>query len=120
MSPDNFTKSVIALACWRPAQNELHSVMLAVCQVYMNQADAGWFKGNVYECANHWLMENPGEFPDEREPQFQQLLAKIDNVLAGLIPDKTGGAIYFARKSDVAERIEATITMSMGSMIFLR
>ena len=97
-SPQDYTSSIIALACWRPAQHELHQIMLSICQVYMNQAAAGWFKGNPYECAYHWLMENPGEYPDEREPQFQQLLAKIGNVLSGQIPDKTGGA-FISRTS---------------------
>ncbi len=48
------------------------------------------------------------------------MLAKIGNVLSGQIPDKTGGAVYFAHKQDVAERIEGTITASVGQMIFIR
>lgn len=118
MTPSDFSKSVISLACWRAAQNELHQVMLSVCQVFLNQADAGWFENDVYTCASVWLMENPGTFPDTRGPQFQALLSKLDAVLDKQVADRTGGALWFGPKTE--ERIEGSITATIGSLIFVR
>jgi hypothetical protein len=120
MTPTDYANSQIATACWRAAQTELHSVMLAVCQVFKNRADAGWYDHDLYLNCTHWLEENPGEFPDTRDPQFQQLLAKLDNVISGAVPDKTGGAFYFVHKSQLPEQIAGTQTASIGNLIFIR
>ena len=114
----DYTKSIIALACWRAAQTELHSAMLCVAMVFKNRADAGWFFGDVYENAFRWLVENPGNFPDTRDPQFQALLNKLDLVLEGTAADKTGGALYFT--SRLEEKIEGTITTTVGGLTFVR
>lgn len=118
MTPQDYANAQLATACWRAAKTELHNVMLYVCMVFVNRAKAGWYEGDVYENAIRWLAENPGEFPDLREPQFQQLLSKIDSVASGQVPDKTAGALYFAPKT--IEKIEGTITTSVGNMIFIR
>ena len=118
MTTSDYTKSIIALACWRAASTELHSVMLSVCMVFKNRSDAGWFEGDVYENAWRWLLENPGEFPDVRDPQFQQLLNKLDLVLTGMVADKTGGALWFAPRTE--EPIGGTITTTIGGLTFVR
>ena len=119
----DFTKSIIALACWRAAKTELHQVMLSVCMVFKNRADAGWYEGSIYENAAEWLREHDSKaFPDERDPQFQQLLVKLDAVIAGLIPDKTGGAIWFYQKAEEDIQIPEgySITTVIGSLVFVR
>ena len=105
MTSSDFTNSTVALACWRAAKDELHPVMLSVGLVFRNRAQAGWYEGDVYENAAHWLEENPGEFPDPRDPQFQQLLAKIEVVVSGLAKDTTDGALWFCPKSQLPEKI---------------
>lgn len=118
MTTSDYTKSIIALACWRAASTELHSAMLCVGMVFKNRANAGWFFGDVYENAWRWLEENPGEFPDVRDPQFQSLVNKLDLVLEGSAMDKTGGALWFTSK--LAEKIEGVITTTVGSLAFVR
>jgi hypothetical protein len=118
MTVSDYINSQIALACWRAAKSELHPAMLAVCMVFKNRANAGWFEGDIYTNSCKWLEENPGEFPDVRDPQFQQLLSKIDSVTSGLVPDKTGGALWFGPKTE--DPIAGNITMVFGNMIFVR
>ena len=122
MTTSDFTKSQIALACWRAGKGELHQVMLSVCMVFKNRAAAGWYEGSLYENAIRWLAENPGEFPDERDPQFVQMLSKLDAVITGLVPDKTGGALYFydKRMTDVSLPEPFRITANIGNLNFVR
>ena len=121
MTPSEYAKAQIATACWRAAKSELHSVMLAVCQVFMNRAAAGWFSGDLYENCARWLIENPPvEFPDLRDPQFQQLLSRLETVTSGMASDKTGGAVYFAHKQDLPEKIGGAITTEIGSIVFIK
>ena len=120
MTPSEFGKSQIALACWRAAKSELHSTMLSVGIVFRNRAKAGWYEGDLYENAARWLAENPGEFPDLRDPQFQQLLLKLDSVTSGLAQDTTDGALWFCPKSELPERLPGTITATLGQIVFVR
>jgi hypothetical protein len=113
-----YSKAVVALACWRAAQTELHQAMLCICMVFMNRALVGWCEGDLYENAARWLQENPGNFPDIRDPQFGQLLAKLDGVISGAVPDKTGGALWFWSKTD--DPIQGSITTTIGNLIFVR
>ena len=121
MTTTEFKTGIIALACWRAAQGELHQVMLAVCQVFINRAAAGWYDGDLYEVAWRWLYENSGEFPDPREPQFQNLINRIDSLIViGGVSDKTGGALYFARTSELSEKIAGAITTTIGGLTFVK
>jgi hypothetical protein len=90
--------------------------------VFLNRARDGWYEGSVYENACHWLSEHDGGFPDERDPQFLQMLVKIDAVTAGLIPDKTGGALWFYPKTEEDIQIPEgyNITTTIGSLVFVR
>jgi hypothetical protein len=97
--------------------------MLAVCQVFLNRAAAGWYDGDLYENCWRWLEENPGEFPDTRDPQFQQLLSRIDSVTSKLVSDVTGGAIYFAPKPELDESSLPkgyNITTTIGGLVFVK
>lgn len=118
MSPTEFTKSVIALACWRAASNETYQVMLSVCMVFKNRAEFAP-NGDIYTEACLWLDENPGEFPDARDPTFSNMLSRLDGVSSGFVPDKTGGALWFMPKSSETPLL-GQITCSMGQMNFIR
>ena len=122
MTASDFTKSLIALACWRAASSELHQAMLGVLMVFKNRAEVEGKE--VYEVATGWMDEYPdfSGYPDERDPQFQQLLAKMDAILVGLVPDKTGGALWFVPKSHLVEGSlkSFTQTCSIGQMTFWR
>jgi hypothetical protein len=91
--------------------------------VFQNRAKAGWYEGSVYENAAEWLREHDSKsFPDERDPQFQTMLNKLDAVIAGLIPDKTGGAIWFYPKTeeDVSIPEGYSITTTIGNLVFVK
>ena len=121
MNSTEFRKSVVALACWRAARTELPSVMLSVGMVFKNRADDGWFDGDLYENAVRWLTENPGEFPDPRDPQFQQMLSKLDLVLTGEVPDKTSGALWFCPKEELETVPKPfTVVSTIGNFVFLK
>ena len=121
MTTSEFKQGQVALACWRAAKGELHQVMLAVCQVFMNRAAAGWYDGDLYENVIRWLAENPGEFPDTRDPQFQSLLARLDTVISGMASDKTGGALYFAQGFEDEILVGGfTITTKIGGLTFVK
>jgi len=120
VTSSDFTQSVISLACWRAARSELHHVMLATAMVFKNRAEA---EGkDIYQVATEYLEENHEGFPDVRDPQFQQLVSKLDAVLAGLVPDKTGGALYFIAKDRLLPNMlqPFTITVTIGQMVFCR
>lgn len=119
MTTSDFTKSIIALACWRASPTETHQVQLYIGMVFRNRAAEGWYDGDFYENCWRWLQENPGEFPDQRDPQFVQLLVKLDGITTNLVPDKTDGALYFAPLGST-EDIQGTITTTVGKTIFIR
>jgi hypothetical protein len=116
MTTSDFKLAQIALACWRAAQGELHQVMLAVAQTFMNRG------GDLYEETTKWLSDNPGAFPDPRDPQFQQLLARLDSVTIGLAKDVTDGAWAFVRKTDLQpDMLQAfSITTQIGGLVFVK
>ena len=120
MTPTDFTTSIITLACWRAAKSELHSVMLAVCQTFMNRARAE--SVDVYQVASSFLRDMGDDFPDVRDPQFQALVSKIDAVLDGRVPDKTDGAIWFVSKDKLTPNLlqPYTRTAEIGQMIFVK
>ena len=120
MDISSFKSSIVALACWRAAPADLHQVQLAVCQVFMNRAKEGWFSGDLYENCYRWLEENPGEFPDTRDPQFGYLLSKLESVTSGLVSDKTDGAMYFMHQTEVPEKLAGVVTTTIGNMVFLK
>ena len=122
MTSSDFVKSVIALACWRAAQSELHTTMLAVCMVFINRAQAGYFNSDLYENCAQWLKENPGDFPDTRDPQFQQMLAKLDSVTSGMVSDRTGGALWFYPKDQLEVTLPKpySIVATIGGLVFVR
>lgn len=116
MTTSEYKTAQIATACWRAAPNELHSVMLSVCQVFMNRG------GDLYEQATRYLSEFPGDFPDPREPQFGQMLAKLDSVTSGLVADRTGGALWFIPKDQLKEDMLGAfkITTTIGGLVFVK
>ncbi len=121
IQPSDFKNSQIALASWMAAPDELHSVMLAVTQVFMNRAAAS--ERDLYSEVVDWLQENRTNltFPDCREPQFQQMLNKLDSVTSGMVPDKTGGALWFVPQDRLESMGSAfRITTTLGRMVFLR
>lgn len=94
--------------------------MLAVGMVFKNRAKA--VSVDIYDIATLWLEENTEGFPDVRDPQFQQLLAKLDAVLDGRVPDKTDGALWFVPKSQLESGVlkPFTITTTIGQLVFAR
>jgi hypothetical protein len=94
--------------------------MLAVCQVFMNRANEGWFFGDLYENCYRWLEENPGDFPDVRDPQFGLLLSKLESVTSGLVTDKTGGAMYWCARTQIPDQLAGIVTTTIGGLVFIK
>ena len=122
MIVSEFSKAQIALACWRAAKTETHLVMLSVCQVFMNRAKAGWYDGDLYENCIRWLAEFPGEFPDLRDPQFQQLLTNLETVTSGMVQDKTDGALWFIPTNQIGKSLSSqfSVTTTIGGLSFIK
>lgn len=121
MDASTFKGSIVALACWRAAPAGLHQTQLAVCQVFMNRAKEGWFSGDLYEnCAAFLAEEAVDVFPDPRDPQFGQLLSKLESVTSGLVADKTGGALYFLGREAMPEKLAGAITTIIGNLVFFK
>ena len=123
MTTSDYRNFAIATACWRAAKSDLHQVMLSVLLVFKNRATAGYFEGDLYTVAVNYLVENPGDFPDPRDPEFQQLLNKLDGVISGQVQDKTGGALWFYPKHELdTEKLASgySITTTIGSLIFIK
>lgn len=121
MNTSDFTKSIIALACWRRAKGELHQTMLAYCQVLMNRAKAGWWSGDLYTNSWYDLLGGGDEnFPDPRDPQFQNLISKLESVTSTLVQDKTGGALWAVKTSELLEEVAGTITTVIGGLTFIK
>jgi hypothetical protein len=122
MTTSDFAASIVALACWTAAKEEPHTVMLAVCQVFLNRARAN--SSDIYDEAIDYLEINSGSFPDTRSPQFQALVAKISLVMEGQVPDKTGGALWFAPKSILSQSPDLlepfSITSTFSNMVFCK
>ena len=120
MTTTEYQNGQIATACWRAAQNNLHQVMLSVLMVFLNRAEAE--SKDLYEVVTEWLAENPTPFPDTRDPQFQQFLSRMETVITKLVPDKTGGALWFVPKDQLtAGMLEAfQETTRIGSLIFIK
>lgn len=94
--------------------------MLAVGMVFRNRAQA--IGAEIYDIATLWLEENTQGFPDARDPQFQQLLTKLEAVLDGRVPDKTDGALWFVPKSQLESGVlePFKITTTIGQIVFAR
>jgi hypothetical protein len=95
--------------------------MLAVCQTFMNRARA--VQQDIYRVAASYIDENPdGDFPDIRDPQFQNLISKIEAVLDGRVPDKTDGALWFVPKDKLVPNLLTPykITTTIGNLVFCR
>jgi hypothetical protein len=117
-----YEQSVIALVCWKQMKSELYRGMISFACLLRNRANQGWFGGSMYQNAVAVANEEGlwgGEMPDAREMQFQMLLQAIEGVFDNAIPDKTGGALYFAHRS-AGDKIAGERTAEIGQYIFFR
>lgn len=121
MTAPDYEKSIIALCCWRQGKAELYRGMLSVAMAIRNRAKTGWFEGSIYKNAVAVLVENPSntEFPDARDPQFQDLMQAVDGVYDDRIADKTDGALYWI-SAQSAEQISGVTTCQVGQIIFFK
>lgn len=118
MTANEFKSSIVALACWSAAPQDLHPVMLAVGCALRNRVLSG-LHPDIYEAASWYLLQraDPDVVPDLRHPEFLNLLYRVDSLIAGFGTDPTDGATnwYDTKKAHAtAGRITATI----GSLTF--
>lgn len=97
----------IALCAWREARGEGPDGLLGVLNVIRNRTDR-WYYNQVdpYHYAiflkgQFTSMSDPSDpqyrlFPEESDPVWQFCLNNAANLVAGGVPDNTGGALYYA------------------------
>lgn len=122
MIGEEFEKSIVALVCWKQMKEGLYRGMISVGLMLRNRAMAGWCEGSIYLNACLLAREENiklDDLPDSREPQFQSLLHKMDDLFSGVLPDKTEGALYVAHISS-QDAIAGEITTQVGQYIFFR
>jgi hypothetical protein len=93
MQGSEFVKSLLALRAYRDAASEGLTGMLAVCFVYRNRVNAGWWDGSWVEVLKHhkdvsaYESQNETDIPDPRNYAFQCLLQEIDGIFNGTRED---------------------------------
>jgi hypothetical protein len=89
MQGADFLKALLALRAYRDAGDQGLNGMLAVCFVYRNRMQAGWWGGQWKEILEHHAeasaYTNPetNGIPDPRVYSFQCLLQEIDGIFNG-------------------------------------
>jgi len=100
----DFEKAIVALTAWREMSGEGVNAMLAVVFVLRRRAELGWNGGSLYNNAiakNQFssmsVMGDPNtvRYPDIREPGFQTLLQKVEDIYEGAADNLTNGACYY-------------------------
>jgi hypothetical protein len=88
-----FVKALLALRAYRDAAPEGLNGMMAVCFVYRNRVEAGWWGGSWIEVLKHhtdvsFLTHNDEtDIPDPRNYAFQCLLQEVDGIFNGTRED---------------------------------
>lgn len=119
MTNDTFEKSIVALACWDAAKGEQLNGMLAVGSCLNNRAKAGWFNSSIYDNAVALCVENRiNQFPDVREPSFQNLLQLIDGIETRF--DLTNGGLWFCSAKEEKDTSKTTFTGQVGQLQFFK
>ena len=115
-----FIKSQLALRAWRDAFSEGLDGMRAVCHVFRNRANAGWWGGDWIQILSHHkdassrIEPDSDTLPDPRVYSFQCLLQEIDGIFSGaakddvtvpVLPTFTAGVyrpvLYYARLDQI-------------------
>jgi len=129
MTGIDYEKAIVAFVCWLEAKDELYRGMISVAMALRNQAKAGWNDGSIYRCALYHFDEGvifkdremQQDYPDAREPQFQNLLTAMDGIFSDTLPDKTEGAVYWANQSsNFADVFKHERTLQVGQLIFFK
>lgn len=121
MTAPDYEKAIVALICWKTMRGELYRGMVGLACMFRNRANAGWFEGSIYLNAVAFANEstvNWTEFPDAREPGFQNLLHAMDGLYNGNLADKTGGSLWVAHKS-TADNIRGD-RCEVGQYVFFK
>lgn len=105
MIGSDFEKAIVALAAWREMRGEGVNAMLSVVFVFRTRAKLGWNHGSIYRnvVARNQVSsmtvvgdQNTDEYPDIRDPNFQTLLFKIEDIYNDCPDQLTDGAAYYA------------------------
>jgi hypothetical protein len=104
----DFEKAIVALAAWREMRGEGVNAMLSVVFVFRTRAKLGWYHGTIYNnvVARNQVSsmtvvgdQNTDEYPDIRDPNFQTLLFKIEDIYNDCPDNLTNGACFYANLS---------------------
>lgn len=114
MQASEFLKSLLALRAFRDAGDQGLNGMLAVCFVYRNRMQAGWWGGQWKDVLEHhadvsaYIKPDSEAIPDPRMYSFQCLLQEVDGIFNGTSVDSISSPpnsilakplkpLYFAR-----------------------
>lgn len=117
-----YEKAIVSLVCWKTMKSETYRGMIAMAMMLRNRANAGWFEGSIYNNAivlGRDMKLDWSDFPDAMEPEYQGVLANMDGIYSGIVPDKTGGALYCSHVSSL-DSLVGEITTQIGQFVFYR
>lgn len=123
---DNFTMSMALTLAWRDGIKNGVNASLGVLHVIRNRADQR--DGNWIPVIEELMAKNPVklEYPDSRDPQFQQMLVAVDAIYDGSKTDRlTSGATDYIDHSTgspntLEEGASAERIAQIGQMTFYR
>ena len=105
MIGSDFEKAIVALAAWREMRGVGVNAMLSIVFVMRTRAKLGWHHGSIYnnvvarnQVSSMTVVGDPNtdEYPDIRDPKFQTLLFKIEDIYNDCPDSLTNGAVYYA------------------------
>ena len=123
LSPDNFVMSQVALLAWQDGHKEGHNAMVAIMFVIANRVRAKWEDGNWLAVVQSLRRTGRGsnEYPDARDPGFQQLLTDVDAVYDGAEDILTDGALYYFAPQNMLDPGPTTPPVAkIGNLSFFR
>jgi len=117
MTTKDFEKSILALTLWQHHDKGM-DVMIALGNTLFNQTKV-WNKSWAQVLGGM----TPTQYPDVRDPLFQHLLRKVDDIHGGGAQDLSNGALYFADPEDLAtisKQQIITVCARVGGYTFYR
>jgi hypothetical protein len=92
MNGSEFIKSILALRAYRDAGDQGLDGMMAICFVFRNRVNSGWWGGDWIQTLAHHLdasayKTESTSIPDTRNYAFQTLLQEIDGIFGGSSKD---------------------------------
>ena len=137
--PQDLEKALVALSAWRSAEDGVYQSISCIVHLIRNRENKGMFRTHVTDkdqfpemaCSEkallHSIIQDDWAFPI-KEPEFEKVLANLDDILQGKTVDITQGSIYFGVVGDhmsewftgIANNPDIERTVKMSNTTFYR